>query len=244
MLTKSRGIVLHTLKYNDETLIADILTEREGSIGFAVRIPASHRAAVKPALLQPLALVELEWDSRPGRASGGLERMKSLRALCPYTSIYYEPQKSAIGLFLAEFLHHALHGEPPSEPMFNYVWQSLLWFDTCPADYANFHLVFLLRLSRFFGFYPNMEDYSSGAFFDLQSSTFCTARPSHPHYLAQEDACHLPQLMRMQYQSMKLFHLSGTQRSRLLRFAVDFYRLHLPQFPELKSLSVLQSVFA
>ena len=65
MLQKTQGIVLHTLKYKDTSLIADIYTEVAGRASFMVSIPRSRKAAVKPVLFQPLALVELEADFRP-----------------------------------------------------------------------------------------------------------------------------------------------------------------------------------
>lgn len=241
MIVTSRGIVLHALKYNDNTIICDILTESEGCIGFAVHISHSRQGGIRPALLQPLSLVETTWENH--LRTTGLARLNSLSAVYPYVSLGSNPHKTAVGLFIAEFLRHALHGEPSSPALFEYIWQSLRWLDTCPTHFANFHLVFLLRLSRFLGFYPNVSKYQTGDFFDMENSTFCPLQPSHPHFLMPEDACHLPTLMRMKYENMHLFHLTGTQRSRLLRFATDYYRLHLPQFPELKSLPILQTIF-
>ena len=62
-------------------------------------------------------------------------------------------------MFLAEFLSHALREEGKNEPLFAYLVSSIRWLDACRSDYANFHLVFLIRLSRFLGFYPNLEVY-------------------------------------------------------------------------------------
>ena len=50
-------------------------------------------------------------------------------------------------------------------------------------------------------------------------------------------------MMRMDYPTMHLFRLSHLERDRLLDVAVIYYRLHLPNFPELKSLPVLQQLF-
>lgn len=240
MLTKSRAIVLGTVKYGDNAVIAHLLTEEEGCRSFVVRIPKTRRSAGTYRLLQPLALVETEWDERGGEQ---LAHPRYIRINTPYVTIPVEPGKTAVVLFLAEFLHHALSGEPPSRELFEYVWRSLCWFDEAARHYANFHLVFLLRLSRFLGFFPGIRTYVPGAVFDLQSSTFSTTLPSHPHYLLAEDAAHLPTLMRLRYDTMHLFRFSGTERSRLLGLIVEYYRLHIPAFPELKSLSVLRDVF-
>ena len=42
MLQKTLGIVLHTLKYKDTSLIADIYTEVAGRASFMVSIPRSQ----------------------------------------------------------------------------------------------------------------------------------------------------------------------------------------------------------
>lgn len=241
MLTKSRAIVLGTVRYGDNAVIAHLLTEEEGCTSFVVRIPKSRRSSGTYRLLQPLTLVETEWDLRPG--SDRLAHPRQLRLHTPYASIPLDPQKTSIALFLAEFLNHALGSEPPSTELFHYTWGSLLWLDGAKSDYANFHLVFLLRLSRYLGFFPGIRSYVPGAYFDLESSTFSTTPPAHPHFLLPDDARHLPTLMRLRYATMRIFRLSGSERSRLLGLIVEYYRLHIPSFPELKSLSVLHDIF-
>ena len=99
MLQKTLGIVLHTLKYNDTSLIADIYTEVVGRASFIVKIPRSRKAAVKPVLFQPLALVELEADFRP---NASIYKITEAKSFYPFSSIPYDPYKSSIVLFLAE----------------------------------------------------------------------------------------------------------------------------------------------
>ncbi len=97
MLQKTLGIVLHTLKYKDTSLIADIYTEVAGRASFMVSIPRSRKAAVKSVLFQPLALVELEADFRPNAT---IYKVKEAKSLYPFATLPYDPYKSAIALFL------------------------------------------------------------------------------------------------------------------------------------------------
>ena len=85
----------------------------------------------------------------------------------PFKSVPYHPHKSAIALFIAEFLYRALREEAENAPLFAYLSNSIQWLDECKHDFANFHLVFLIRLSRFLGLYPNTEGYHNGDYFDL-----------------------------------------------------------------------------
>lgn len=138
MLTESRAIVLRTIKYNDESFIAETLTEGHGRVSFLVRISRSPRAAVRHTLFQPLALLTICWNHREGNA---LKRPKSVGVSTPLVSIPYDPRKSAVALFLSEFLQAAIKVEDASGLLFQYIYTSIEWFDTAPKDFANFHLV-------------------------------------------------------------------------------------------------------
>lgn len=241
MLQKTTGIVLRSLKYNDTSLIVDIYTEAHGRVSYLVPVPKTRRGGVRPVLFQALSIVEYESDYRPRLA---LQRLKEVRPLYVFGSLPYDPHKSAVALFLAEFLHRALREEGENSALFAYLYYSIEWLDTCRAGAANFHLVFLMRLSRFLGLYPNLEDYRQGDCFDLRAACFATARPPHADVVLPEEASRLVQLARMNYDTMHLFAMSRAERNRFLSFILEYYRLHLPDFPELRSLNVLQELFA
>lgn len=147
-------------------------------------------------------------------------------------------------MFLSEFLCRALREETENRPLFAYLQHSVVWLDECRGGFANFHLVFLMRLSRFLGLYPNLEHYAEGDYFDLQAACFTSLRPqTHSHYIGPQEAARLRRLMRMNYETMHLFGMSRAERARCLSVINDYYRLHLPDFPELRSLEVLKELF-
>lgn len=100
-----------------------------------------------------------------------------------------------------------------------------------------------MRLSRFLGFYPNLDDYMAGGYFDLRESVFLSAPPVHRDFLQPQEAEKVQLMMRMDFPTMHLFQMSHAERNRLLEVVLFYYRLHLPDFPELKSLSVLQALY-
>ena len=241
MYQKITGIVLHTLKYNDTSNIVDIYTEQCGRVSFLVKIPRSHKSGVRSVLFQPLAMVELEADIRPNTS---LQRIREAKALYPFGSLPYNPYKSSIAMFLAEFLFRALKEEAPNEPLFAYLIHSIRWLDECEGrPFANFHLVFLMRLSRFLGLYPNVDDYTSGCYFDMLNASFTPLMPKSGTFLKPDEAARIRLLLRMNYETMHLFAMSRTERNRCLTVINDYYRLHLPDFPILRSLDVLKELF-
>ena len=225
MSQKTVGIVLHTLKYNDSTWIVDIYTNDAGRIPFWIPIPKSKKARVKSLLFQPLALLEIDFEHRP---KANLQKIKDAKNIYPFNTIPYHPIKSCIGLFLADFLHHALRDELTNPPLFGYIHNSIEWFDSCENEFTNFHLVFLARLSRFLGFFPQVDNYHPGYYFDLLHSEFTPQSPTHSAYINPEEAKHIPLLLRMNYETMRYFKFTGQQRSRYLEIINPYYRLHLP----------------
>jgi DNA repair protein RecO len=241
MLQKLTGIVLHVLKYNDTTNIADIYTKQLGRASFLVSVSRSKKTSTKPALFQPLALIEFEASMRPGT---NLYRIKEAKSSYPFATIPYNPYKSTIVLFLAEFLYRAVKEETENKPLFSYLQYSILWLDTCENNFANFHLVFLMKLTRFLGLYPNLDDYSQGDYFDLLNASFTPLKPlTHSSYIKGEEAYRLTQLMRMNYDTMHLFGMNRMDRARCIEIINEYYQLHIPGFGELKSLNVLQELF-
>lgn len=240
MLQKYQGVVLHTLKYNDRSNIACIYTGEGGRMSFLFPAQRSRKSMVRSVLFQPLSLVEFEAEVRP-RAS--VHPIREAKAWMVFQSLPYDPYKSAIALFLAEFLYRALKEEGASASLFSYLVYSIQWLDACEKSFANFHLVFLMRLSRFLGLYPNMEDYAEGCCFDLLNACFVTEPPSHGMFVVPAEASRICNLMRMNYDTMYLFGMNRIQRNRCLDIIHEYYRLHLPDFPELKSFRVLQELF-
>ena len=240
MLTKTQAIVLHSIKYGETRLIVDMFTRTFGRQSFIVSMPKTAKGKIKKQFFQPLTLLEIETDIRPKLQ---LQKLRDVHILAPFTSLPFESDKLAISLFVAEFLYYALRSEQRNELLYDYLEHSVMWLDGQQARFANFHLVFLLRLTRFLGFYPNLDDYEDGDFFDLRESEFTKHPPVHRDFLHPDEAQKVQLMMRMDYPTMHLFRMSHDERNRLLEVAIKYYRLHLPDFPEMKSIEVLQALY-
>ena len=240
MLTKTQAIVLHAIKYGETRLIVDMFTKVFGRQAFIVSIPKTPKGKVKKQFFQPLTILEIETDIRPRQQ---LQKLHDVRLAAPFASIPFEPDKLAISLFVAEFLYYALRSEQRNELLYEYLENSIVWLDGQQSSFANFHLVFLLRLTRFLGFYPNLDDYKDGDYFDLRESVFMPMPPVHRDFLHPEEAQKVQLMMRMDFPTMHLFRMSYQERNRLLEVSLKYYRLHLPDFPEMKSIEVLQALY-
>ncbi len=240
MDTKTSAIVLRAVKYGESQMIVDLLTRRWGRVSFICHLPKTSRGKVKKQLFQPLTILDLAFDYRPHAT---LQRFRDVALAKPFTSVPFDPAKLSISLFLAEFLCYATRDEQQNEPLYDYVEDSLLWLDNTTGGYANFHLAFMMRLSRFVGFFPNLAESGQQLWFDLRNSIFTTTRPLHPDFLEPVEASRIALLMRMNYKNMHLFRMSREERNRCVDIIICYYRLHVPGFPEMKSLPILQTLF-
>lgn len=240
MLTKTQALVLKILKYGDNKFIIDLFTEELGRLSVVATISSSPRARFSRSLFQPLTLLDIELDYRQNKS---LHPLKSASLAFPFRSIMIEPSKICIVMFLSEFLCAVTRDEQRNTLLYHYIRASLEWLDEKELHYSNFHLVFMMRLAKFIGFLPNIDDYSDGCYFDLRSGTFTCDNPFHPDILQSDDARKMLTLLRMNYDNMHLFKMSRHERNQLLDVILKYYGIHVPSFPKMHTLDVLRELF-
>ena len=240
MLHKTRGIVLHSFTYNDKYAITQIYTEEFGRVSYLTAKSKGKQTRVPKSLFHALSVLDLEVEHKNLR---DIQRIKEAKVGLPLLSILSDPVKTTVSIFLAEFISHITKDIQSNKTLFDFICQSIRIFDLAEQGIANFHLVFMIRSSIFLGFYPNAEGYMPGMFFDMQNGVFVRIKPFHPHFLNPDDSCIFLLLLRMNYENMHTFSLSGNQRVEIINRILEYYKLHLSDFPEMKSLEVLQSFF-
>ena len=241
MLHKTRGIVLHNLPYNDKYGITLIYTEEFGRVSYLTSQTKSRKSKIPRSLFHPLAILDLEVEHQNLRT---IQRIKEAKIHIPLVALMIDPLKSAPGFFLAELISKVIREEQTNRLLFDFLLQSVQVLELTTVSPANFHLVFMIRLSRLLGFYPNATDYQKGMFFDMRNGTFTRYQPEHIHFLPPNESAVFFNLLRMSYENMSAFRFSGRERQTIIRRMLDYYRLHLSDFPELKSLEVLHEVFS
>jgi DNA repair protein RecO (recombination protein O) len=199
-----------------------------------------RKTMVSRALFMPLSVIEMEVEHLNTR---DIQRIRETKICFPQVSIPSHPVKNVISLFLAEVLYRALRTKEPDASLFNYLHDSIQWLEFLDEGVANFHLVFLIHLVHYLGVFPNAESYRPGSYFDLMNGVFIAQSPGHPHYLSGEESIIFYRLLRMNFQNMAVYSFSRHERSNIIHRILEYYRLHLSDFPEIKSLPVMQSLF-
>lgn len=237
MQVKTKAIVLSVLKYQDKSLIVKCLTEEEGVLSFFVRNAFSKgKSAQKIAYFQPLTMLEIDFTFKN---KGGLEYFKEVKLGHVYQTMYYDYTKNCIAIFVGEVLHHLIKDRVKDRSFYTFLETALLWFDTHDETY-NFHLILLLEISKFYGFYPATKEIDS-FYFDLEGGVF--TNHFTPVCIDEEETVLLKRLIHLGFnKDQKVF--TGLDRKKLLKMLISYYEQHVSDFRKPKSLEVLQEVFS
>lgn len=235
MQISTPGIVLRKVAYSGSSAVVTVYTRRYGQVPFMVR--GISRKSGKSAAIQPLSRVEISCSYRE---KNQVQSASSV-SLRPGSNIASHPLKAAVALFLAEMLYKSLREESPDEDLFDFIDASLDYFEKAGFN-PDFHLVFLMHLTRYLGFYPSGNFNPTLNHFDLINGGFTSDPNASLHMLDPELVPALDALTKAGFESDTGF--KNTVRRRLLRTLTDYYRLHLEGMSEIKSLDVLTEIFS
>lgn len=238
MLHKTRGIVLKSTHYSESSVVAQIFTEKFGVQSYIVNGARKPKAKIGMTILQPLHLLEMVVYYR-GNTS--LQRISEARQKPSFQTIPYDIAKSAVVQFLNEILYKCLRQQSTDEPLFNYVFNAVSWLDTLEKMPPNFHLFFLVKLSRYLGFHPALPK-NGQIFFDLKDGVFCHDLPAHALVLQHPHTSQLADLLACSFDRLESLRISLADRRFLLDKLIDFYRFHIDNMGEIKSHGVLEEV--
>lgn len=240
MLHKTQAIVLSVTKYNDKYSIAHLFTRDFGRVTYLLPRTGSKRSKVNPLLFSPLSLLNIEVEHIPTRE---IQRLKETQRLVLLYDIGTDMTKISLVFFLSEFLSKVIKETDNSILLFEYLKNSVEILEETRIGLANYHITFMLGLTRFLGIYPNLEDYTDGSFFDIINGEFTSVAPTHQLFLRGQECEYLKDLSRINYSNMHLFKLSRYNRNIIIDKFITYYRVHIHDFSTLKSLDVLSELF-
>ena len=239
MLHKTQGIVLGTTLYNDTYSLTHVFTRDFGRVTYLLPKAHGRRQKISTSLFFPLSVLYLEVEHMPLR---DIQRLKDAERQFPLYEINTDMTKISLAFFLSEFLSRVLRESDHNDRIFDYLKNSVETLEAAAKGLANFHLAFMVGLTRYLGVYPNVNFVGSNSYFDLLNGEFVMRRPLHTHYLSREQSVFLSSLHRMDYGNMHLFRLSRQNRHTIVNYLLEYYRLHIDDFPPLKSLEVLREL--
>lgn len=241
MLHKTRGIVFKTTNYSESSVVVQIFTEKFGLQSYLINGIKRPKSKIRMNSLQSLHLLDMIVYHKP---SGNIQRLSELRHQPVFQHIPYDIVKSSITMFLNEVLYKSLKQHEADEILFEFLFHAIEILDSMGEGLANFHLYFLLRLTRFLGFYPDSTLAGQADFFDLRNGCYTKMQAPHSFILEQPLTGIWTMILNARFDNLKDLNISAVQRKQLLGKILEYYQLHIEGFGQVKSHEVLEEVLS
>lgn len=239
-IEKILGIVTDVVRHSDRHNVVTLYTRHQGRVSLLSSAGNGKTARLRNASLMPLSVISADINFHPTRELQFLGKF-SREAL--WKDLYFNPVKSAIGMFLSEFLNTYLRQSAPDPNLWDFIVRSVARLDGMDRGLANFHLAFLIEFLGPAGIRPDLSEWRDDAWFDMRGGVMTLLPPGHRDSMSPAESAVLPLLSRMNLRTAPLFRFSAAQRRRLLQGLLHYYSLHFPGLSNLRSPSVLAEVF-
>lgn len=241
MLVKTKGIVLNRIKYSDTAIICSMYTLEFGKLSFMIHGSNSKKSKLKSNLLQPLYLLDLEIIYKD---NAGLQKLNEISIDVPLNDIPFSFVKNSVSFFIAEFTNKCLKENDKDKALFDFIKNSILFLDNLKENAANFHIKYLLEFLKYLGIYPENNFSESQTIFDMEAGKFILGRPFHKNFTDIETSALISKFLETDVESSHKTPLSKSMRNKLLNMIIDYSNIHIEKPGKLKSIDVLNEIFA
>lgn len=221
MLHKTQGVVFRYTQYGESSIIVNIFTSLFGLQSYIVNGVRSS-SKNKMALYQPLTLLDMVVYHKE---NASIMRIKETRCLYPYQHLNKDVRKSSIAMFINEMVNKCVKEESHATELCEFLIRSLVTLDQLQDRAENFHLTFLIQLSRYLGFGPqNISEVLGG------------------RLVSNDEEVILKELLDSDTSFLK--PISSSARKNLLDALIRFYSSHIDGFGDARSVQVLHEVLS
>jgi DNA repair protein RecO (recombination protein O) len=237
-IISTNTIVLSSLKFGDTSLIVKCFTQQEGLKSYLVRgVLKSKKGGLKVAYFQPLTQLKIVANHN---TKGTLHTIKEIQVYNSYQSIYQDVVKQSIAFFLSEVVSNVIQEEEANDALYEFLETSFRWLDS-HEKIANFHLVFLVKLTSFLGFYPDTSEADKKGFHLLEG--FFTDKTYDKNVISGNECVQFKKLLETNFENLESLTFTKSEKQMVLQTLITYYKLHVDSFRNPKSLDVLEAVF-
>lgn len=232
------AIVISKIRYRDNDLIVKCYTDQLGIVSYMLKgVLKSKKGNIKTAYFQLLSQLQLDTIHRE---NSSLQFIKDIKLNHLYSTLHTNVIKGSVVMFLAEVLASVLKEEETNPSLYDYLETAFLWFDK-QDQYSNFHLLFLLNLTKHLGFYPDISNIQFD-YFNLSEGEFQSENMSK-YLISGENLILLKRLLGTKFEELYAIKLNSKQRLSFLKMILLYFELHLSDFKQPRSLQLFNQVF-
>lgn len=243
MLITDKGIILSKLKYSDNTVIVKVLTLDRGIRTYLASGVNAPKSKLKNQLLEPLTLVEFSAYDSPAKE---MNRLKEVRLLQVHAMADTGFEVIAVKQFIAEIIVKALKEGDTGKEVFGFLSTCLALLEANLVRTVNFPQVFMVNLAAYLGFAPEAPERSAAAevplYFDLPSGKFSEFPGPADLSMNEEESRYLLRIITSEFSEALNMSIPKPVRISMLDKLVRFYGIHIADFNQINSVSILHQL--
>jgi len=237
MRLTTKAIVISSVKYGDSSLIVKCFTYEDGVKSYLLQgILKAKKGKLHKSHFLPLTILQLQAKHNN---KGALNRITEAKIVYLYKTLQVDFLKQTLVYFLSDFLTSVLREEEGENTLlFNYLEQAFLWLDE-HENTANFHLRFLLDITKFLGFYPD-QTHDEYLYFDLLGGKYVDKNGFN--IIQGKELILFNKALGIKFDKLNNTQYNKEQRLKVLNIIINYYQLHMSYFRKPKSLEVLSKI--
>jgi len=242
MLQNTQGLILRTIKYSETSVICDVFTKEYGLRTYILNGVRKQKAKIGAALLRPMSWVDLVVYHREDKE---INRVKEVQPAFLYHKIPYNIVRGAIGLFMTELAQKSIKEAVANPPLYQFLSSAFELLDTLESRLANFHLSFMVQLTRYLGFMPDSSTIENNInyHFDYKDGYFLEQTPAHRYYFEKTTSRILIELLSSSMAESTTIRITGALRHQFIEDMIHFYQYNIDNF-QLQSHDILHQVLS
>jgi len=227
------------MDYSETSIITRVYTEQLGLQTYIVKGVRKKGSRIKRNLFAPLSIIQLVANHKEG------EGMRVMReASCEYqlNGIATDMAKTAVSIYISELLSRSVSSQMADPNLYEFIEDAILNLDRATGSIAGFPLSFTIGLTQFMGFDPHNNFSAGNSYFDMVEGNFRSQPPDHPYYISSPLSNNLSEVLTALNAGVVSIVADHATRSELLSKMIEYFRIHISAFGEIKSVQVLSDV--
>jgi DNA repair protein RecO (recombination protein O) len=239
MILSTKGVVLHSIDYSETSIIAKVYTEQLGLQSYIAKGVRKKGARMKRNLFAPLSIIQLIANHKEG---DGLRVMREASCEHQLNNIATDMAKTAVSIYISELLTRAIPSQMSDPNLFHFIEDAILELNACTGSVSGFPLGFTVGLTQFMGLDPHNNFDAGNSYFDMIGGNFSPHPPDHAYYFSSPLSNNFSEILKVVNAGVISIKADYRTRIELLTRMLEYFRIHIPTFGEIKSVQVLSDV--
>lgn len=239
-MRKTEAIVISKINYNENKNIVNLYTLEFGFVSVLMYVSSSAKNKASQKIIFPLNIIEVELDIKESREIQILKNCSASEIIL--SNFFIDINKACICQFISELISKTIKEKTKNTEMYYFLKEFviLLNFSEKPS---NYHLYFLSGYAKKLGFAISNNYCEAMPFFSFSDGMFIPVYKNSSESLDIKHGEIFSEILKLDKNTCEEFVINSYCKQLFLNSMLQYYRFHLNNNFELKSISIFNELF-